>query len=51
MGLVQGCGTYILSRAACNVDYRWRAAKSIELILKIYHYLTVRKSDFSWLTV
>ena len=50
--LGQGCGTYLFSRAAWIVHYRWRAAKSINFIhLKFYLYLTMRKSDFSWLTV
>jgi len=30
------------------VHYRWRAAISIEFILKFYLHLTMRKSDFSW---
>jgi len=49
--LEQGWGTCLLSRAALFVHYRWRAAKSINFVLKIYHYLTMRKSDFSWLTL
>jgi len=45
--LKQGWGTYLLPRAARVVLYGWRAAKSINFILKFYHYLTMRKSVFS----
>jgi len=37
-------GTYLLFRAAWIVHHRWRAAK-------FYLYVTMRKSDFSWLTI
>jgi len=33
------------------VHYRLRTAKSINLIIKFYLYLTIRKSDFSWVTI
>jgi len=46
--LIHGWGTYLVSRAAWTVHYRWRAAKSNDFILKFYLYLTMR-SDFSWL--
>jgi len=46
----QGWGTQLLSRAACIVYYRWRAPKSIDFILKFYLHLTMRKSDFFWIT-
>ena len=49
--LCQRWATYLLSRAAWIVHYRWRAAKSINFILKFYHYLTMRKSELSWLTI
>ena len=49
--LLQGWGTYLLSRATWILHYRWRAAKSINFILKFYHYLTMGKSDFSWLII
>ena len=49
--LTQGWGTYLLSRAAWSVDYRWRAAKSINFILKLHLYLTTRKNDSSWLPI
>jgi len=49
--LLQGWGTYSLSRAAWVVHYRWRATKSINFLLKFYLYLTMTKSDFSWLTI
>ena len=32
------------------MHYCWWAARSINIILKYYHYLTVRKSDFSYLS-
>ena len=48
----QGWGTYfLLPRTASNVYHRWRAAKSINFILKSYHFLTMRKSEFPWLTI
>jgi len=43
----QGWGTYLLSRAAGIVHYRWWAEKSIVFILKFYLYLTMRKYDCS----
>ena len=43
-------GTYLLSRAALIVHYRWRVAKSIDFILKVYLYLPMTKNDFSWLS-
>jgi len=49
--LAQGWGTYALSRAAWMVEYRWRTAKSINFMIKFYHYLTMRKSDSSWLAI
>ena len=48
--LKQGCGNYLLSRTAWIVHYRWRAAKTINFILKFYLHLTMRKSDFFWIT-
>ena len=33
------------------MHYRWRDAKSINFVLKFYLYLTLRKSDFSGLTM
>jgi len=41
--LRQGWGTYLLSRAAWIIHCRWRAAISINFILKFYLYLTMRK--------
>ena len=50
--LEQGGGTSLLSRAAWIVHHRWKAAvKSINFILKFHLYLTMRKSDFFWLTL
>jgi len=43
--LKQGWGTYLLSEAARLVDYWWRAAKSINFILKFYLYLNMRKKE------
>jgi len=40
----------ITGRVNCAF-YCGRAAKSINVILKFYVDLTMRKSDFSWLTV
>jgi len=37
----------VMGRMKCAINYRWRAAKSIEFILKSYLYLTMRKSNFS----
>ena len=41
----RGMGTYLLSRAAWIVHYRWRAAKLVNFIRKFYHYLTMMKRD------
>ena len=46
VGLWQGWGTYLLSRAAWIVHYRRQAAKSIHCILNFNHYLTMKKRDF-----
>jgi len=46
----QEWGTYLLSRAAWIVHYRCWAEKLINFILKFFLYLTMRTSDFSWLT-
>jgi len=51
MALIQGWGTCLLSWAAWIVYYHWRAAKSINFILKLHHYLTMKKSVFSWPTI
>jgi len=40
--LDQGWGTYVPPRAARNVHYRWRTAKSIEFVLQLCFYLTMR---------
>ena len=49
--LNQGREAYLLSQAAWIVHYRWRTTKTIDFILKFYLYLTMRKSDFSSLTL
>ena len=51
ISLHQGWGTYLLSRAAWIVHYRWRAAKSIDFILNFHLYLIMRKSGFFWITI
>ena len=46
----QGWGSYLLSQAAW-IHYHWRGAKSFNFTLKFYRCPTMRKSDFSWLTI
>jgi len=48
--LDQGWGTYLLSRSAWILHYRWRAAKSINFILKFSLFLTTKSALF-WLTI
>ena len=46
--LRKGWGTYLLSRTAWIVHYRWQAAKSIDFIIKFYLYLTMTNMGAIW---
>jgi len=52
VGLVeeQGWGTNLRTQAALIVHFCLRAKKSINLIPKLYLYLSMRKNDFSGLS-
>ena len=49
--LDQVWGTYSLSWAAWIIECRWRVKKSTNFNQKLYLYLIMRKSDFSWLAI
>ena len=53
VGLVeeQGWGTNLRPQAAWIVHFRLRAKKSIHFIPKLYLYLSMRKNDFSGLSI